>query len=187
RLRGRVTKLAGMKHVPSIVRPRPGPALRRIEGFTLVELMMVVAIVAVLMTLAAPGYQAFLLRRGVQVAMDALVEDLRYARSEALTRSGRVSVCSSLDGAVCASPPDWLAGWIVFADADGNGAVDAGDRVLRARESSPYLAALSAPGLRASIVYESTGWARAAGRTFTFTPAQSAFDVAARIVCVSNQ
>lgn len=148
---------------------------------------MVVAIAAILMTLAAPGYQAFLLRRGVQVAMDALVEDLRYARSEAMVRSGRVSVCSSRDGAVCTSPPDWMAGWIVFADVDGNGAVDTEDRVLRVRESSPYLASLSAPSLRASIVYESTGWARAAGRTFTFTPAQPAVGAAVRIVCVSNQ
>ncbi len=148
---------------------------------------MVVAIVAVLMTVAVPDYQAFLLRRGVQVAMNALVEDLRYARSEALVRSDHVSVCSSMDGAVCASPPDWMSGWIVFVDADGNGAVDADDSILRVRESSPYLASLSAPGLRASIVYESTGWARAAGRTFTFTPAQSTSSTAVRIVCVSNQ
>lgn len=151
------------------------------------ELMLVLAIVALLATLAAPTYQRFLLQRGVQAAVDALVGDLRYARSEALTRSARVSVCSSRDGASCLATPDWAMGWMVFADADGDGVVDAGERVLRVQMASPHLASLSTSAVRAAVVYEATGWARAAGRTFTFTPLSSVAGAGVRIVCVSNQ
>jgi type IV fimbrial biogenesis protein FimT len=149
--------------------------------------MLVVAIVALLALLAAPSYQRFLLQRGMQAAVDALVGDLRYARSEALMRSARVSVCSSRDGASCLSTPDWAAGWIVFADADGDGVVDAGDLVLRVQAASPYLASLSTSALRAAVTYEATGWARAAGRTYTFTPRAPAAGLGPRIVCLSNQ
>ncbi|MFO6421105.1 GspH/FimT family pseudopilin [Hylemonella sp. W303a] len=157
------------------------------QGFTLVELMLALAIGALLASLAAPAYQRFLLQRGVQAAVDALVGDLRYARSEALMRSARVSVCSSRDGAACLTTPDWAAGWIVFADANGDGVVDAADRVLRVQEAPPYLASLSTSALRAALIYEATGWARAAGRTFTFTPLSSVAGSGVRIVCVSNQ
>jgi type IV fimbrial biogenesis protein FimT len=151
------------------------------------ELMLALAIVALLTTLAAPNYQRFLLQRGVQAAVDALVGDLRYARSEALMRAARVSVCSSRDGMACLSTPDWAAGWIVFTDADGDGVVDSGERVLRVQAASPYLASLSTSAVRAAVVYEATGWARAAGRTFTFTPRSSVAGTGVRIVCVSNQ
>lgn len=151
------------------------------------ELMLVLAIAALLATLAAPAYQRFLLQRGMQAAVDALVGDLRYARSEALARSARVSVCSSRDGASCLATPDWAAGWIVFADADGDGVVDAGERVLRVQTAPPYLASLSTSAVRAAVIYEATGWARAAGRTFTFTPLPSVAGAGVRIVCVSNQ
>jgi type IV fimbrial biogenesis protein FimT len=151
------------------------------------ELMLVLAIVALLATLAAPSYQRFLLQRGVQAAVDALVGDLRYARSEALMRSARVSVCSSRDGASCLATPDWAAGWIVYTDADGDGVVDTGERVLRVQSASSYLASLSTSAVRAAVIYEATGWARAAGRTFTFTPRSSVAGAGVRIVCVSNQ
>lgn len=167
--------------------PEGGPRLGRVRGIALLELILALAIAALLATLAAPSYQRFLLQRGMQAAVEALVVDLRYARSEALMRTARVSVCSSRDGLACLGTPDWAAGWIVFTDADGDGVVDAGERVLRVQAASPYLAALSTSAVRAAVTYEATGWARAAGRTFTFTPVASGAGVGPRIVCVSNQ
>lgn len=155
----------------------------RLSGFTLIELLVVVAVGSVLMSLAVPSFRTMLVKRSVQSAVDAMVIDLRFARSEAIKRTTRVSVCSSVNGTSCATTASWKDGWIVFIDDDGDGTVDSSDVVLRVQDAQSNLASLTTSVSTLAIVYQPAGWARAAGQTFTFTPA----DGAARLVCVSNQ
>jgi len=63
-----------------------------IEGFTIIELMVVVAIAAVLIALAAPSFAEFLSKRRVDGVMAELATDLQYARSEAVSRNTPVRV-----------------------------------------------------------------------------------------------
>lgn len=156
----------------------------RQSGFTLIELLVVVALASVLMSLAVPSFRTFLVKRSVQAAVDAMVLDMRFARSEAIKRTTRVSMCSSTNGTSCAAAASWKDGWIIFIDDDGDGSVDASDVVLRVQDSFGNLATLSTSATTLAITYQPTGWARAAAQTFTFTPAG---DGAARLVCVSNQ
>ena len=64
----------------------------RIKGFTLIELMIIMAIAAILVTLAAPSFTAFFSKKRVEGLINELVTDLQYARSEAVQRNTSVQV-----------------------------------------------------------------------------------------------
>ena len=74
------------------------------KGFTLIELMVVIAVVAVLLTIAAPSYQKLIERNRLKEASQAFKSDLQFARMEAIKRSRNVLLELSLDlgtGAWC--------------------------------------------------------------------------------------
>ena len=162
----------------------------RQRGFTLVELLVTLAVTVVLMALAAPTFRTLLLKRTVQAAADALVSDLRLARSEAIKRSATVSVCSSADGAACSNGAAWRSGWIVFVDTDGDGNLDADDTVLRVQDAWNAVASIASAnpaGDRRFFTFQATGMARAATQTFFITPTGQAAAELSRLVCVSMQ
>jgi type IV fimbrial biogenesis protein FimT len=67
-----------------------GPRLPR--GFTMIELMIAVAIIAIVITLAAPSFNAFFAKKRIEGVVSELSTDLQYARSEAVARNARVRV-----------------------------------------------------------------------------------------------
>lgn len=109
------------------------------RGFTLIELMVTVGLVAILVAIATPSMQETLQRNAQQSVLADLSNTLAFARSQAISRSQFVSVCQSSDGMNCsiATPGDWSNGWIVFADPIPSVApsidavVDGGEQVLR--------------------------------------------------------
>lgn len=102
------------------------------KGYTLMELMVTVAIAGIIMAIAAPSYRLYVQnQRSVNLAND-FVSALQIARSEAIKRGVPVSVCPASDDALdeCAGGNDWTNGWLVFEDADGNGELaDDSDRI----------------------------------------------------------
>jgi type IV fimbrial biogenesis protein FimT len=158
----------------------------RQSGFTLVELMVTIAVVMVLTVLAVPSFQSFLMGRRVEAGADTLVSDFRYARSEAVKRTNKVTICASSNGTACTGVGAlWKSGWIVFVDENGNGAVDAGDVVLRVQEALPGIASIAAADNSSApkFVFEATGWSQSATQTFWVKPTGSA--TVPRLVCVS--
>lgn len=169
----------------------------RQAGFTLIELMVVVAIVAILASLAAPSFRTLLVRRTVLAAADTLVSDITLARSEALKRSAAVTICRSTNGSTCnTTVGSWSVGWIVFVDLNGDGVnVGAGgvvlplETVLKVQQEFPNIATIhsdAAPGgTRQFVRYDPTGRARAADQTFNVTPSGVVPAGVVRVVCVS--
>ena len=62
------------------------------QGFTIIELMVVVALAAILVTIAVPSFFDFLSKRRVEGVASELVTDLQYARSEAVARNQNVTL-----------------------------------------------------------------------------------------------
>ena len=102
-------------------------SIGRARGFTLIELMTSVTVVAVLLVIAAPNLAAFVRSSKVRSAQSELVASLMLARSEAAKRGVTVGVAATA-GSV---GNEFGGGWKVWVDDNANGAVDVGETVVR--------------------------------------------------------
>lgn len=85
------------------------------RAFTIIELLITVTILAVLVATAVPSFRTIIANNRSSTLATEMVTALNTARSEAIKRGGRVSICSSSDAATCAGAA-WQDGWIVFVD-----------------------------------------------------------------------
>jgi len=91
--------------------------MKKYSGFTLIELVVAMAIVGILLTLAVPSLKAYMQNNRLIAASNDLLSALHIARSEAIKLNKRVSICDSTDGENCTGTGNWDTGWIVFIDA----------------------------------------------------------------------
>lgn len=101
------------------------------RGFTLIECLMAVAVMAILATVAIPASSALLASHRLTAEANAFLAALHLARSEAIKRNRRVVICTSASGDDCESASSWDQGWLVFEDANNNAGVDEGEAILR--------------------------------------------------------
>lgn len=119
--------------------PYPGPGNER--GFTLIELMITLIIAAVVLAFGVPSFESFIRKGRLTSETNNLIADLQFARSEAIKRGIRVTVCHSADQASCGGTAGIFdSGWIVFVDRGDEGIVDAGtDEILRVSTGLPSI------------------------------------------------
>lgn len=93
--------------------------IRKSHGFTIIEMLVTLTIFAVLGSLAVPAMGNFAKDARLRSSTFDLVSTLNFARSEAVKRNRRVTLCRSNDGATCDTSVagKWSAGWIMFVDA----------------------------------------------------------------------
>ena len=94
--------------------------MKKNSGFTLVELMITLAIVGILLLVGVPSLKTFMQSNQLIASTNELLSALHVARSEAIKLNTRVSICDSSNGTSCGLTGDWSNGWIVFVDAGGN-------------------------------------------------------------------
>lgn len=115
------------------------------KGFTLLELMVVVAIAGILLAIGVPAMGNFVRNSRITSAANDVLAGLHFTRSEAVKRRQPVTLCTS-DNALTAAPTcaasPFLTGWIAFIDLNQSGQVDAGEQVLMQHE--PMVAAITA-------------------------------------------
>jgi type IV fimbrial biogenesis protein FimT len=90
-----------------------------IRGFTLIEMMVTLAVMVVLAMIAVPAFHNLTRRGQVARASNTLLADLDYARMEAVNRGLIVSLCPSTDGVTCQTTTTYDTGWMIYTYVPG--------------------------------------------------------------------
>lgn len=127
--------------------------MKNLRGFTLVELMVTLVVIAILLTVGVPNMSNFLKNNRLTSATNGFVSSLNLARSEAIKRGRNATLCVSTDQATCTGA-NWALGWLAWVDLDADGNLDAGETV-RVSEALPQTVTLA--GTQTSFLFNSTG------------------------------
>ncbi|MEZ5562045.1 MAG: GspH/FimT family pseudopilin [Gammaproteobacteria bacterium] len=135
------------------------------EGFSLIELMVIVSVLALALGLGIPAFNDMLSNSRMSTAVNDLVGSLHAARGEAITRRASVVLCpANAAGNDCQAGSDLEAGWLVFVDSDDDGSPDAGEPVLQQHgpiDAGPVIDLATFPADQAGrIVFSATGTLR---------------------------
>lgn len=109
------------------------PSARFTRGFTIIELMVTVAVLGVLSAIAAPSFTPLLERWQVRQVSEELQSTLYFARSEAVKRGGEISILRIEEQEDCTTSEtnSWNCGWVVFHDKNNDGKKDDGEEALQ--------------------------------------------------------
>lgn len=150
--------------------PARGNARVAMRGFTLLELMVVLAIAAILMAVAVPSFSLLIQKNRLATQTNAFIGDLQFARAEAIKQGQTVTICASDNGSSCLGTTTWNTGWIVFADPDNSKTRDTtklAETVLRTQTKFSGSDTFTASNNIAAISYSRDGFALGLSGTIT--------------------
>jgi type IV fimbrial biogenesis protein FimT len=96
------------------------------KGFSTIEIIIAMSVVAILLSISSPQFATLNMNKRISTQTNEFIASLALARSQALARISRVTVCSSANGTSCATSGNWDQGWLVFVDTNNNAQVDSG-------------------------------------------------------------
>lgn len=99
--------------------------------------MVTVALAGILVAVAIPSFQEIIRNNRLATQANAFVSALNLARSEAVKRSVRVTLCKSANATSCATTGGYDQGWIVFVDSNNSATVNTGEQIIRVYEAMP--------------------------------------------------
>ena len=163
--------------------------LRGQKGLTLIELLVTIAILAIVLSMAVPNFITFVQNSRLVGQTNDLVTALNYARNEAIKRGVRVSVCSRLDNTTCSGAAvfNWDMGWLVFVNPNGDAVADISpgsvETVLQVRQPLENGNTLRTVGIQ-RVTYQNSGFS---GNADTFRLCDSRGAASGRAIMVSLQ
>lgn len=145
------------------------------KGFTLIELMLGIALAAVIVSMAAPSFSTAMKNNKIVAEANELIADIHFARSEAVKRSTRVVLCrsaapSNATPSCGGSANNWGSGWLVFADGDADNSYNAANDTL-IRIGNPSDGAVTVKSNNTAnqqLVYNPDGTINTGGNTAVF-------------------
>lgn len=158
------------------------PATKQ-SGFTLVELIFTLAILAVLMSISAPALGSLVHGAHSRSTRSSLIGSLNLARMTAAASQRAVIVCPSSGHGDCDDTAWWQNGWIVFEDTNHNNKHDEGERLLEVAGTQPGVAIATTAG-RKYVRYRADGSASGTDLTYTICDRRGAGAAAA--IAVNN-
>jgi len=99
------------------------------HGFTLIELIVTMAIAAILVTAAIPSFSEIIQNNRISAETNQFIASLQLARSTAVKQQRNAQICVSTDQMTCTGTTNWASGWIVWVDQDSDSTLDAGEIV----------------------------------------------------------
>lgn len=115
--------------------------MKHLTGFTLIELMVTIAVVVILMAMGVPALQQYATTNRAVAQLNRISGDLSLARSEAIKRGTHATVCASSNSTAnnptCSGANQWEDGWIAFADLDNDGDFNNNDVLIAVAEQLP--------------------------------------------------
>lgn len=127
--------------------------MQKLRGFTLVELMVVLAISAILLAIAVPSFKSITYSTRVTSEINGLLGDMQFARSEAIKQGKSVTACVSTDQTSCSTSTGWGSGWIIFTDENNDGIRTSGEPLLRKQIALPTNDSIAATTGTNSVYY----------------------------------
>jgi type IV fimbrial biogenesis protein FimT len=140
-------------------------------GFSLMEMLIVIAIVAILLALGVPSFKYVTQSNRATSEINGMLGALQLARAEAIKEGQTVSVCPTTDGATCAGVgvTDWESGWIIFSDSKPYGTFNGNDFVVRLQRKFTSTDTLTSDNGVSLITFSREGFAMNLGTPVTFT------------------
>jgi type IV fimbrial biogenesis protein FimT len=112
--------------------------LRSSRGFSLIQLMVALAIVGTLTGIGIPSYRYITNTSRIAGEINNLLGDMQFARFQAIKQGQTITICSAASpytGCQTGAATTWNNGWIVFDDVNGNGTVDTGESIIRVQQA----------------------------------------------------
>ena len=168
----------------------PFAVLRAAAGFTLIELMVTIAILAALLTIGANFFKDAVMNARMIGQANDLMADLNVARSEAVRRNLNAYLCASTNGTTCGGT-NWSTGWIVYVDINSDGTQNsATEPALKSRDAltgGNTLTAKIGTTDVSQIVFHSSGASSVGGGNVVFTMCDSRTTAAVGLALAENK
>jgi len=141
--------------------------MRRMRGITLLEVAIALTIGFLLFGFAVPALHHALARTRIGHARLALADSFLHANRVAVATGSATVICPAPNGDACRASTDWSAGWLVFADVDGDRRYGPSDTLIQRRHALGGDIRLLSTAGRTRIVFQPEG--DSAGSNLTFT------------------
>ncbi len=152
------------------------------RGFTLIELMVAIAVLSILLSMAAPSFQSLIAQSRLTAISTQLRSALLTARSEAIKSNRQVTVCASEDQSSC-SNGSWSSGSIAFIDRNIIGEINDGDEIIKQFQRASSTLQVLQVGFNGSVSFTPDGASDTSG---AFMVCDRMRNIEPRRICLSR-